>query len=143
MFDLNGVLLTHLICTVYMTGLIWFVQVVHYPLMSMVGEANYQTFQRAHMRQTTWVVGPPMLLEALTAVVLVIQLQNSFAIVGLGLLVGIWLSTACLQVPQHQALLSCFDVAHHRKLVRSNWVRTVLWTIRTLWIGASYAAVSF
>ena len=67
MFDLNVVLLTHLICTVWAD---WFVQVVHYPLMSMVGEANYQTFQRAHMRQTTW-VSPPMLLEALTAVVLV------------------------------------------------------------------------
>ena len=142
MFDLNVVLLTHLFCTVYMTGLIWFVQVVHYPLMSMVGEANYQTFQRAHMRQTSWVVGPPMLLEALTAVVLVIQLQNSFAIVGLGLLVGIWLSTAYLQVPQHQALLSRFDGAHHRKLVRSNWVRTVLWTARMLWIGALYATTS-
>ena len=47
----------NLACTLYMVGLIWFVQVVHYPLMAKVGVQGYETYQQAHMRLTTWVVG--------------------------------------------------------------------------------------
>ena len=140
MTQLEAMLLIHLVCTVYMTGLIWFVQIVHYPLMSMVGEAQYASFQRAHMRQTTWVVGPPMVLEACTAVALVVLLQNAFAMVGLTMLVAIWISTALWQVPRHQALLAQFDMKHHQRLVRSNWVRTAMWSARAVWVCAMWTS---
>lgn len=46
----------HWLSAVYMTGLIWFVQCVHYPLMSMASADHYQAFQRDHMVRTTWVM---------------------------------------------------------------------------------------
>ena len=57
----------HLAATLFMTGLIWFVQVVHYPLMAQVPKQHFKAFQQAHVTRTTWVVGPPMLLEAACA----------------------------------------------------------------------------
>ena len=55
-------LLAHAGTTLFMVGLVWFVQVVHYPLFGRVGEDEFV----AYSRLTGWVVGPPMLLEAAT-----------------------------------------------------------------------------
>ena len=57
--------------TLFMVGLIWFVQIVHYPLFSRVGEEAFQRYETDHQRLTTWVVGPPMLAEFATAILLV------------------------------------------------------------------------
>lgn len=128
-----GILLVHAAATWFMVGLIWFVQVVHYPLFDRVGADESPRYAADHQRLTTWVVGPPMLVEALTAAALLLVLPvelRGWAWLGLALLAGVWLSTALLQVPQHQALLGGFSAAAYRKLVLSNWLRTVLWSAR-------------
>ena len=135
--------LTHLFSTLYMTGLIWFVQVVHYPLHGEVGPAEFQRYQELHMQWTSFVVMPPMLLELMTALYFVSNPLPNTAVwswwVGLVLLGIIWASTGLLQVPAHTALLSDFTVENHQRLVSTNWVRTILWTARSglvLWILA-------
>ena len=65
------VLLAHLAATLFMVGVIWFVQVVHYPLFAKVGSEGFAPYSKTHSRLTSYVVGPPMLLEAATAIVLV------------------------------------------------------------------------
>ena len=65
------VFLTHITATLYMTGLIWFVQIVHYPLFSRVGNAEFPAYEQRHTVLTTWVVGPPMLVEGITALILI------------------------------------------------------------------------
>ena len=125
--------LLHLASTLLMTGLIWFVQIVHYPLFAKVG-GDFAAYQQAHMRLTTYVVGPWMLLEAATAVALLVApgpLGRSLAGWNLALLAGIWLSTALLQVPEHEKLLAGFAAGPHTALVRSNWLRTALWSVRS------------
>ncbi len=62
-----SVLALHLAVTCALVGLIWFVQLVHYPLFAAVGEAGYPDYQRRHVRWTTVVVAPLMLVEAATA----------------------------------------------------------------------------
>ena len=47
-----------------MTGLIWFVQVVHYPLFERVAVQIFASYQQAHQRLTTWVVAPALLVQA-------------------------------------------------------------------------------
>lgn len=130
------VLLLHLAATVFMVGVIWFVQIVHYPLFGRVGTEGFAGYSAAHSRLTGFVVGPPMLVEAATAVVLVVSppegVPFSLALTGLVLLVAIWLSTALLQSPQHTVLGRGFRPATHRFLVRTNWIRTALWTVRGL-----------
>lgn len=140
---MEAVLLLHLAATVFMVGVIWFVQIVHYPLFGRVGTEGFAGYSTAHSRLTGFVVGPPMLVEAATAVVLVVHppegVPFSLVLTGLLLLAAIWLSTAFLQSPQHTVLGRGFRPATHRFLVRTNWVRTALWTVRgllVLWMMA-------
>ncbi len=126
-------LLVHAASTLFMTGLIWFVQVVHYPLGSVVGDHAFSVYQAAHMRRTAWVVAPPMFVEAACAAALAVSPMTAgpTAWLGLGLLGVVWGSTAVLQVPNHNALLAGPDPARLRSLVTGNWVRTVGWTARS------------
>jgi hypothetical protein len=99
------VLLVHLAATLVMVGVIWFVQIVHYPLFSKVGSGGFALYSDAHSRLTTYVVGPPMLIEAATALLLVLRRPEDIplaaALVGLVLVGVVWLSMALLQVPRH------------------------------------------
>jgi hypothetical protein len=139
------VLLLHAGATLFMVGVIWFVQIVHYPLFGNVGREGFAAYSQAHSRLTGLVVGPPMLLEAATAVALVVRTPQGvpFALpfVGLLLLVVVWLSTALLQSPQHGILGAGFVAASHRYLVASNWLRTVLWTARGVLVLLMIAAL--
>lgn len=128
------VVVLHLAATMVMIGIIWFVQVVHYPLMALAGRDGYPAFQAAHSRRTTFVVAPPMLVELATGAWLALRpppfFPASAAWAGLALLAVVWLSTFFLQVPEHGRLEHGFDAVAHRRLVRGNWVRTVAWTLR-------------
>jgi len=127
--------LSHIASTIYMTGLIWFVQVVHYPLHGHVGDIHFAEYQRLHMNWTSWVVGPPMLIELGTTLLFAAKppfgLSHWPFIVGAVMLFIVWGSTALFQVPFHNALLNVFDEKAHRNLVWSNWIRTLFWTLRS------------
>ena len=129
-------LLAHAAATLFMVGVIWFVQLVHYSLFARVGRPGFAAYSGSHTRLTGLVVGPPMLLEAATAVALVVWTPPGISVplvwVGLILVAGIWLSTAFLQSPRHTTLGRGFDPSAHRFLVTSNWLRTVLWSLRGL-----------
>jgi hypothetical protein len=131
---MDAVLITHAVATLFMVGLIWFVQVVHYPLFRQVGGDLFPAYARLHAKRTSWVVGPPMLLEMTTALLLLwlrppgVPLWMLWA--GLLLLVVIWLSTWLLQVPQHAILAEGFNAQAQRRLVRTNWIRTMGWSLR-------------
>lgn len=133
--------LIHAGATLFMAGLIWFVQVVHYPLFGAVGQGSFPAYEARHQRLTTWVVGPPMLLELAAAVMLLVfrppNVPAWMLWAGLVMLGGIWLSTAFLQVPMHNRLAGGFDPSAHYWLVAGNWVRTALWSVRgvlALWV---------
>jgi hypothetical protein len=66
------VLVLHFASTFYMVGLVWFVQRVHYPLFAGVGSQQFPAYERAHVTRTNPVVGPAMLMEAATALALVV-----------------------------------------------------------------------
>lgn len=123
----------HLLPTAYMTGLIWFVQVVHYPLFAGVGERAFRSYEERHTALTTWVVLPPMVAELGLSAWLAFHAPDAFATtaaLGFGMVLAIWLSTFAVQVPCHARLSTGFDRRAWRRLVVSNWLRTALWTAR-------------
>ncbi|MEZ5098958.1 MAG: hypothetical protein R3C15_03975 [Thermoleophilia bacterium] len=132
---MTALLLAHAAATLGMTGVIWFVQVVHYPLFARVGEAGFAAYEEAHRRLTTLVVAPTMLVEAGTGVALLAARPDGVsagpAWAGLVLLVVAWLSTVLVQVPCHDRLQRGFDPGVARRLVRTNWLRTAAWTARS------------
>ncbi len=119
-----------------MTGVIWIIQILHYPLFNMVGRENFAAYEAAHTNLITLVVMPAMLLELiLTAVIFFAppaSIPSSLNWLNAVLLAVIWLSTAFLQVPQHGILAGGFDETAYRRLVNSNWIRTVAWSAKAV-----------
>lgn len=128
------IFIANFVATIFMTGLIWMVQVVHYPLFNDVGPENYIQYQLRHQTNITFIVGPVMLIELFTAILMAWYPMSSSdrwtVYVGIALVAVIWLSTASLQIPCHQKLSQGFDQAVYNWLVRSNWIRTIAWTAR-------------
>ena len=123
----------HAVPTLYLTGLIWCVQVVHYPLFAAVGNATFVAYEREHCRRIAPVVLPPMLLEVALSIWvcwLAPPPARAAAWLGVALLAVIWLSTFLIQVPCHRRLSAAADRAAMRRLVASNWLRTAAWTGR-------------
>lgn len=136
------IFIMHLGSTLFMVGLIWFIQIVHYPLFGSVGNAQFTNYESQHTSLTSFVVGPPMLIEIATALALIwfrpVGIPGWQVWTGIGLVAVIWLSTAFLQVPYHETLSQGFDQNAHQKLVNTNWVRTIAWSLRgvlVLWMA--------
>ncbi len=121
----------HVLATLFMTGLIWFVQVVHYPLFDRVGVDAFVRYERDHQRLTTWVVAPPMLIELITGVMLAWRWGGTY-VAGLIMIAALWTLTAFGAMPLHRRLGDGFDAVAHRRLVRVNWARTALWSARAI-----------
>ena len=133
-------LAAHAFGTLAMVGVAWQVQLVHYPLFDRVAPDRFAGFERDHQRLIGRVVGPLMLLEASTALLLVLlrpeRIPAAAAWSGL-LLVGLlWASTWLVQVPLHARLAKGFDAEAHRRLVASSWLRTGTWSLRGLLAAA-------
>jgi len=128
------ILLLHTSSTLIMVGVIWYVQLVHYPLFYLADESRFIDFEAQHTRRTSWVVIPPMLAELVTAFLLLVSrpaaISFTNATTGMGLVVLIWFSTFLLQVPQHEILSKGYNQQACIKLVNTNWIRTVAWSAR-------------
>ncbi|MEM9373587.1 MAG: hypothetical protein AAGA55_08070 [Planctomycetota bacterium] len=141
----HGVLIAQTIASCWMCGLIWFVQVVHYPLFDVVRGSEALRYAAEHQRRTTLVVGPPMLVEMVTAAWIVLAppafLPVWVAVAGLAMVVLLWVSTAAWQIPYHVKLArDGHDSNVVTGLVRTNRARTALWSARALlsvWMLAS------
>ncbi len=131
---MTTLLILHAASTLAMTGLIWFVQVVHYPLFSFASIGDFRSFAASHQARTTSVVLPLMSVELATTALVVLRAPEgaaALAIAGAVLLLAIWLCTALVQVPLHRRLVDGFDPRAATLLVRSNWVRTIGWSARS------------
>ncbi|MBU6454538.1 MAG: hypothetical protein KGS72_22405 [Cyanobacteria bacterium REEB67] len=129
-------LITQVASTWFMVGLIWFVQVVHYPLYDRVGASGFVVYERDHCALTTLVVAPAMVVELFSAALLVVARPKAVGLtetlVGLGLALAIWLLTLFIADNYHGALSTGFSVAPYKALIFANGLRTALWTIRGL-----------
>lgn len=122
--------LVHAAATWSMAGVIWFVQLVHYPLFADVSPEAFPAYQTANIGLTARMLAVPMLVEALAAARLAYRRRDAAAWAGLGLLTVAWASTAFVQFPTHASLALGFDAGLLRRLLSSNWVRTAAWSAR-------------
>jgi len=141
-FALQLLLITHAAATWFMCGLIWFVQLVHYPLLARLPAADRRALAAIHANRTTLIVAPIMLVELIASLLLVaLPLINGSAVapalrtpltsLGIGVLAVAWLSTFLVQVPLHSKLQAGSDAAGHA-LVATNWLRTAAWSARSI-----------
>lgn len=128
------VLAVNISATLFMTGLIWFVQLVHYPGFRIINQDDFSSFHAFHTRRTGYVVIPPMLAEIVTSFWLTLAFERLWTLnsIGLLLVLGIWFSTFLLQVRYHAMLSGEERPEVKNKLVRTNWIRTILWSAKSI-----------
>ena len=123
------IIFINLASTWFMVGLIWLIQIVHYPLFLYIGSKEFSLFHKKHKIFILPVVGIVMICELITSVIIFLQLQskipNWILIIGLMLLGIIWVSTLLIQIPLHYKLNSKFDEHLIIMLVKTNWIRTI------------------
>lgn len=125
--------IVHLAATGFMVGLIWTIHVVHYPLFALVNEP-YRPFQEAHMARITALLVVPWGIEVISAALLVLAAPagsaTAIALAGMGLIGVLVAITGLGAAPIHGRLVERFDADLHRRLLRVDRVRALLWTVR-------------
>ena len=128
------VLLLNTVASWTMVGVIWFVQVVHYPLLSVVPVESAASVAVEHQRRTGWVVMVPMTVEGVTTLLLLGMVPEGVAwfvpwLAGIPLAVAL-LATVLLSVPRHARMAAKPDETVGQELVSTNWIRTIAWSVR-------------
>jgi hypothetical protein len=111
--------------------LIWFVQILHYPIFYFIDEKRFPESMVFHQKFISFLTLPLMLIELVLSVYAV-YLNYAWSYYVLGIVGLIWLSTFLVQVPLHNKLLAQKDHILIKKLIQSNWIRTWLWTLKTV-----------
>ena len=131
------VVVTHLVATWFMVGLIWTIHVVHYPLFAEVGASTYVEFQAAHVDRIGPLLAVPWAIEGVAAAVILfaaVTTQNrSFlvpAVLGAVAMGVVLVVSGFWSAPAHGELADGFDPDVHARLMRADLVRTLAWTIR-------------
>ena len=122
----------HLIATSMMVAIIWMVQILHYPSFLFVDKQQYTEFQHFHMKKISYIIVPIMLLELFSGfgILFYIEKAQLSLYTSLTLLVLIWVITGLFFTKYHTELSKKYNRNTILRLIRFNWIRTVLWTIR-------------
>lgn len=129
---LREVFFVHLALTLIMTGVIWMVQLVHYPAFAFIAHSRSVDFCHFHTRTISFLVVPLMILELLSGGLLLYLSPTPLLVFSSASLLLIWASTFFLSVPLHTKLLTEFEPSVIQKLITTNWPRTILWSLRSL-----------
>lgn len=134
-------LLAETAATIFMSGVLWTMQLLNYPLLGLVGRDAFTRYETAHNRRFGLVVVPGVLAATAGAIGLLATQPPQIPLWAppgeLGLVVVVIVSTAALQGRQHAALAHGFDERILRSLVRSNWIRVIAWSaagLLALWM---------
>ena len=135
MLSTNELILINLSLSALLAGLIWTIQVVHYPGFLGVGSEGFPAYQQQHMRTISYVVIPLMLCELVATVFLIAHQPSppTEIYVATAMVVIIWATTMFVSSPLHGKLVSQgYDPEIIERLVTTNWIRTAAWSIRTV-----------
>ena len=130
--DFELLLKVNLLSTSVMVGVIWVIQLLHYPSFHFINEKKYIEFQHFHMQRISFIVVPVMLIELASALLLAYFFESNLIIILLALVLGIWAITFIFFTNIHQKLTDGYDHSIVDRLVLINWSRTTLWSLRLI-----------
>ena len=135
---MSSILIINIFSAFFATGLIWTIQLVHYPSMRFVSRDKFELFHSFHQLRISIIAMPLMAIELITTIILFMHnINNESSLIfkiNLIIVTLIWFSTFFIQVPLHQKLSKGKKTSLIDKLVLTNWFRTVLWTLRSILI---------
>ena len=126
----------HLVSTSFMVGVIWIVQLVHYPTFLFIDEQKSNDFQKFHMSRISYIVMPAMTTELFSGIYIYIYsnmaIDSNLFLLALTILIINWIITALVFVKMHNKLLINYKIEIISLLVKWNWLRTLLWSVRLI-----------
>ena len=114
----------------YLVGLIWLIQLIHYPAFRHIDPSKWGAFHQAHSAALGLLAGGPMIISLLVGLWLASTVGNARQYVMLGCEILAWIVTFALSVPEHTRLGRAQDGAAISRLIRWNWLRTLAWTVK-------------
>lgn len=109
-------------------GLIWVIQLVHYPSFLFIDPIEFSSFHGHHTYYMGVIAAPLMLAELGLGSYLAFKSKKY--IYPLVIIIIIWISTFCVQVPLHNQLEDSMDQEVIQQLIQTNWIRTGLWSLK-------------
>lgn len=126
------ILVTHVVAIAVLVGVIWTVQLVHYPMLAAIERERFASAHAQHSSSITAVVALPWVLEGVTTLWFLVAplpgVPRPLAILGALLALIPVTVTLLASVPAHARLAMGFHADVHRQLVATNWWRTLAWT---------------
>jgi hypothetical protein len=124
----------HDFCVVWMTALIWLVQVLIYPNFRLIADSDFTVFHKRHCDRIAVLVAP-MLIQPFANFMVLLHGSRNFEwvlhSVSIALIFG---ATAFFSVPEHNRLGKEKSGDAITRLVNRNWIRTLLWSFELILI---------
>ena len=113
---------------VYLIAISIIIQFIVYPSFNKILE-SFPEYHCSYKKKIFWIVGPVMILEILTSLLMILNEFDIYIIPGLIVLL-LWMLTFIYIVPLHNQLSKQFQANKHIKLLKLNFVRTILWALK-------------
>jgi hypothetical protein len=128
----DNLLKLNIVLGLFLAGLIWTIQLVHYPAFRYVDAQKFTEFAQFHQKWITPLVALPMVLELLSSLALLWYKPSHLMAICFVFVLVIWGTTFFMSIPLHAKLSEGFDLDTIDRLITSNWLRTIAWTLKTL-----------
>ncbi len=131
---METIIIVNLFASFFLCGLIWIIQIVHYPFFKYTDPQRFEEAMTFHRKKISLIVVPIMLVELVSSFWLSFfsKIYTTHHIAGFIIVLLIWGITFTIQVPLHGKLSNNRNQQIIHKLVQSNWTRTVLWSAKAL-----------
>lgn len=129
LYKVEIVFIVHAVSTLFMTSICWFVQLVHYPLFREINLSDFPKYERKNSI-TAYITVPTMIVEYSSGLYLLYVYQDVMQLSNVLLMGVIAASTIWFQVPIHLKLMKEAQPELINKLIHTNWIRTISWSIR-------------
>lgn len=108
--------------------LIWLVQGVIYPAFLHADAGTFCNWHRRYTGRVTWIVAPIMFGQlGVAAWQLAVDVSSTHLLYA-ALIAVTWITTFTLSVPCHRRMTRGKDKAVIRRLIATNWPRTIAWS---------------
>ncbi len=140
-----GILQAHAAISLALAAVLWVVQLVVYPVFRWIEPARFVLWHEGYTGAITWVVAPLMLLQVagVAARYCLLESLDPLWLLEAACTLTAWAATVFVSVPLHSSLQSQLSLEERfavmGRLVRTNWPRTMAWSVCAAcsWIAAS------
>ena len=110
--------------------LIWIVQLTIYPSFQFMSAKQLINWHAKYTERMAWIAGPLILLQTTIVCIQIAQEISAIHILS-GCFVGVtWILTYFVSIPLHRTISKDgASPAVLKKLVHTNWYRTICWSV--------------